>query len=226
MARLHCFLAAAAALLLALVCLPQADAAVAAIDLGTEWMKVALVKPGVPMEIVLNRESKRKTATAVTIRKSERFFGEDALNLVRCAPLHCRKLLLPRNSLLSLALRPGGYVRQFTRFPRDTYSRLLDLLGHYANDTVVADYNSRLPNVIEADERGAVAFRGDGDHQWLVEVGTSAERRTRARSATDADCPVSKLSLRTHACRNWSACCSIMRGSRPKRPPACTSSTW
>jgi len=87
MARLHWLLAAAAALLLALACLPRADAAVAAIDLGTEWMKVALVKPGVPMEIVLNRESKRKTATAVSIRKNERFFGDDALNLVRRAPL-------------------------------------------------------------------------------------------------------------------------------------------
>lgn len=29
--------------------------AVMSIDLGSEWMKMAIVKPGVPMEIVLNK---------------------------------------------------------------------------------------------------------------------------------------------------------------------------
>jgi len=29
--------------------------AVMSVDLGSEWMKVAIVKPGVPMEIVLNK---------------------------------------------------------------------------------------------------------------------------------------------------------------------------
>ena len=29
--------------------------AVMSIDLGSEWMKIAIVKPGVPMEIVLNK---------------------------------------------------------------------------------------------------------------------------------------------------------------------------
>lgn len=29
--------------------------AVMSVDLGSEWMKMAIVKPGVPMEIVLNR---------------------------------------------------------------------------------------------------------------------------------------------------------------------------
>lgn len=29
--------------------------AVMSVDLGSEWMKMAIVKPGVPMEIVLNK---------------------------------------------------------------------------------------------------------------------------------------------------------------------------
>jgi len=37
------------------------------------------------MEIVLNRESKRKTPTVVTIKKGERNIGEDAVALVRPA---------------------------------------------------------------------------------------------------------------------------------------------
>lgn len=48
------------------------------IDFGSEWMKVAVVAPGVPMEIALNKESKRKTPAAVSFRNGERTFGEDA----------------------------------------------------------------------------------------------------------------------------------------------------
>lgn len=52
------------------------------IDLGAEFMKMALIKPGVPMEIVLNRESHRKTPFALTVRQQERFFGDEALKKV------------------------------------------------------------------------------------------------------------------------------------------------
>lgn len=38
-----------------------------------------LFQPGVPMEIVLNKESKRKTPGALSFRNGERTFGEDAL---------------------------------------------------------------------------------------------------------------------------------------------------
>uniref|UniRef100_A0A667ZLZ2 Hypoxia up-regulated protein 1 n=1 Tax=Myripristis murdjan TaxID=586833 RepID=A0A667ZLZ2_9TELE len=51
------------------------------VDLGSEWMKIAIVKPGVPMEIVLNKESRRKTATAVCLKDSERLFGDSALGV-------------------------------------------------------------------------------------------------------------------------------------------------
>ncbi|MEQ2224133.1 Hypoxia up-regulated protein 1 [Ilyodon furcidens] len=55
--------------------------AVMSIDLGSEWMKMAIVKPGVPMEIVLNRESRRKTPTAVCLKENERLFGDGALGV-------------------------------------------------------------------------------------------------------------------------------------------------
>ncbi|XP_076817134.1 hypoxia up-regulated protein 1-like isoform X1 [Clavelina lepadiformis] len=53
--------------------------AVMSIDLGSEWMKIAIVKPGVPMEIVLNKESKRKTEVGVSLRNDEREFGSAAV---------------------------------------------------------------------------------------------------------------------------------------------------
>jgi len=59
--------------------IPAANSyAVMSVDLGSEWMKIAIVKPGVPMEIVLNKESKRKTEAAVSMRDGERVFGSSA----------------------------------------------------------------------------------------------------------------------------------------------------
>ncbi|XP_073831152.1 hypoxia up-regulated Grp170 co-chaperone protein [Musca autumnalis] len=54
-------------------------AAVMSVDLGSEWMKVGIVSPGVPMEIALNRESKRKTPVTLSFRNGVRSFGEDAV---------------------------------------------------------------------------------------------------------------------------------------------------
>nr|CAB3255112.1 hypoxia up-regulated protein 1-like [Phallusia mammillata] len=69
--------------LLGAVCLclfGQSDGiAVMSIDIGSEWMKIAIVKPGVPMEIVLNKESKRKTEVAVAFDQGDRYFGSSAV---------------------------------------------------------------------------------------------------------------------------------------------------
>ncbi|EEC17212.1 hypoxia up-regulated protein, putative [Ixodes scapularis] len=50
------------------------------VDLGTEWMKVAIVSPGVPMEIALNKDSQRKTPVAIAFREGERHFGDQAIS--------------------------------------------------------------------------------------------------------------------------------------------------
>uniref|UniRef100_A0A182RBY4 Hypoxia up-regulated protein 1 n=1 Tax=Anopheles funestus TaxID=62324 RepID=A0A182RBY4_ANOFN len=57
------------------------SAAVMSVDLGSEWMKVGVVSPGVPMEIALNKESKRKTPSTIAFRNGDRVFGEDAQTL-------------------------------------------------------------------------------------------------------------------------------------------------
>lgn len=53
-------------------------AAVMSVDLGSEWLKVGVVSPGVPMEIALNKESKRKTPTTIAFRNGDRLYGDDA----------------------------------------------------------------------------------------------------------------------------------------------------
>ncbi len=66
-----------------LLLLPQIYASVIGIDYGTDWFKVSIVKPGVPLDIVLNRESKRKTSSIVALRSNIRHMGSDAVALVR-----------------------------------------------------------------------------------------------------------------------------------------------
>ncbi|XP_039961742.1 hypoxia up-regulated protein 1 [Bactrocera tryoni] len=56
-------------------------AAVMSVDLGTEWMKVGVVSAGVPMEIALNKESKRKTPALLAFRDGVRTFGEDGMTV-------------------------------------------------------------------------------------------------------------------------------------------------
>ncbi|KAF9999447.1 lumenal Hsp70 protein, partial [Modicella reniformis] len=73
---------------LAALCLDTVpvDAAVMSIDYGTDWFKVGLVKPGIPFDIVLNAESKRKTQSAITLRGDDRAFGSEALGLATRFP--------------------------------------------------------------------------------------------------------------------------------------------
>src|SRR3984957_11516606 len=67
-----------------------AASAVLGVDLGTEYIKAALVKPGIPLEIVLTKDSRRKEASAVAFKPAkniqsgsfpERAYGSDAVAL-------------------------------------------------------------------------------------------------------------------------------------------------
>ncbi|MCJ1413181.1 lumenal Hsp70 protein [Ptychographa xylographoides] len=124
----------------------SAASAVLGIDLGTEYIKAALVKPGIPLEIVLTKDSKRKEVAAVTFKplrsKSanstsddfpERLYGGDALALS-------------------------------ARFPGDVYSNLKPLLGLTVEGTeVVSKYKAWHPslNILADKERGTVCFKSE-----------------------------------------------------------------
>jgi len=114
--------------------------AVMSIDLGSEWIKVGVVSPGVPMDIALNRESKRKTPSAVALRDGERIFGEDALTVgVRFPALSYQYLL----SLAGKRLSNPAVAEFRRRFPYYT---------------------------LEADpDRGTVLFRHDAETVFSLE---------------------------------------------------------
>jgi hypoxia up-regulated 1 len=116
-----------------------AASAVLGVDLGTEYIKATLVKPGIPLEIVLTKDSRRKEASSVAFKPAknpqsgsfpERAFGSDAVALA-------------------------------ARFPGDVYSNLKVLLGLPADNTVVKEYISRHPALrLETEKtKGTAAFR-------------------------------------------------------------------
>ncbi|KAF8532908.1 Hsp70 protein-domain-containing protein [Trichophaea hybrida] len=120
----------------------SAASAVLGIDIGQEYIKAALVKPGIPLEIVLTKDTKRKEASAIGFKPSsfpakdgefnfpERLYGTDAVNLAG-------------------------------RFPHDVYPNLKQLLGKLVQDDAIATYSGRYPalKIIASPEQRTVAFQ-------------------------------------------------------------------
>ncbi|OAX37691.1 actin-like ATPase domain-containing protein [Rhizopogon vinicolor AM-OR11-026] len=61
-------------------------ASVLAVDYGSDWIKASLMKPGVPFDVLLNKDSKRKIQSTVAWKKEERLFGSDAANIASRFP--------------------------------------------------------------------------------------------------------------------------------------------
>jgi molecular chaperone DnaK (HSP70) len=71
-------------LLLGIIALLSREAfgSVLAIDYGADWIKASLMKPGIPFDVLLNRDSKRKIQASVGWKGDDRVFGGDAANAV------------------------------------------------------------------------------------------------------------------------------------------------
>ena len=75
-----------------------------AVDLGSEYLKVALLKPGrTPISIVVNEMTRRKSPALVGVVNGERLLGEEAFSLA-------------------------------VRYPDSIYTRVRDMLGKPATD--------------------------------------------------------------------------------------------
>lgn len=148
-----------------------AAGAVLGVDLGTEYIKAALVKPGIPLDIVLTKDSRRKETSAVAFKPlntgpkegsfPERFYGADAM-----------------------ALAP--------RFPGEVYPNLKSLLGLPVDDAVVREYASRHPALqLKAHgSRGTAAFKSStfppGEDAWMVEELLAMELQSVQKNAEAA----------------------------------------
>lgn len=114
-----------------------AAGAVLAVDLGAEFLKLAIVKPGrIPISIVNNEMSKRKTPALVAFVEGDRLVGEEASSLA-------------------------------ARYPERVFARLGDLLGRPSNDptlTAMLKAGYRPYEVVPAANRSspaAAALRTD-----------------------------------------------------------------
>lgn len=132
-----------------------AASAVLGIDLGTEYIKAALVKPGIPLDIVLTKDSRRKEISAVTFKPPqggpkkgefpERLYGSDAIALS-------------------------------ARFPGDVYPNLKTILGLPVDSPAVQEYAARHPALqLESHKvKNTAAFKSKDaftpqEQAWLVE---------------------------------------------------------
>lgn len=61
--------------------------AILGVDLGSLYMKVALVQRGAPLEIVTNMHSKRKTEQMILFDQGTRLYGSDASSLLARKPM-------------------------------------------------------------------------------------------------------------------------------------------
>ncbi|KAI1354124.1 Hsp70 protein-domain-containing protein [Xylaria sp. FL0043] len=144
-----------------------AVSAVLGVDLGTEYIKASLVKPGIPLEIVLTKDSRRKETAAVAFKPSqhalqtgdypERAYGSDAIALA-------------------------------ARFPGDVYPNLKTLLGLPLDHSIVEEYAARHPSLqLEAAKpRGTVAFKSkatEKEEAWMVEELLAMELQSVQRNA-------------------------------------------
>ena len=131
----------------------QAANAVIGIDFGTEYITAALVKPGIPLDIVLTKDSRRKELSAVAFKPikgaepgsfPERFYGSDAVAL-------------------------SG------RFPGDVYPNLRAILGLTIDDIRVKKFSERYPGLQFNGEttRNTAQFKSlafpQSEEPWLVE---------------------------------------------------------
>ncbi|KAK2598102.1 lumenal Hsp70 protein [Conoideocrella luteorostrata] len=147
------------------------SAAVLGVDLGTEYIKAALVKPGIPLEIVLTKDSRRKETSAVAFKPSksspkagqfpERLYGADAMAIS-------------------------------ARFPGEVYPNLKTLLGLPIEDVSVQEYATRHPALqLKAHgSRGTAALKTNTlapeEDAWMVEELLAMELQSVQKNAEAA----------------------------------------
>jgi hypoxia up-regulated 1 len=120
----------------------RSQSAVSSIDLGSEWIKVAVVnlRPGQsPISIAINEMSKRKSPALVAFHSDARLLGEEAAGLI-------------------------------ARYPEKVFSQVRDMIGKPYSYTKKLLDSMYLPFNIVEDSRGGVSFIINGDEASVYSV--------------------------------------------------------
>ena len=131
-------------------------AAILAIDYGSDWIKASLMKPGLPFDVLLNKDSKRKIQSSVAWKRDDRLFGSDAANLVRAAPIDT----FP--NMLSKCL-------EASRFPSDSFSSLKLLQGAPYSSQAVSYFTQISTSDIVESGRSTAGFKQSDGTEWSTE---------------------------------------------------------
>lgn len=135
----------------------SAAQAVLGIDIGTEYIKAALVKPGVPLDIVLTKDSKRKETAALAFKPTK------------------SKVNTAVDEVFPDRIYGGDAVALSARFPGDVFPNLKPLLCLSTKDDVITEYSSRRPAIqlVQSEETGTLGFKSDSfvkeEEAFLVE---------------------------------------------------------
>ena len=150
------------ALLLLFTSTASAAGSVLGLDFGTLNLKAALVKPGIPLEIVLTKDSKRKETAAVAFKPNR----DSKNNII------AEVGTFPERAYGSDALSLQG------RFPGEVFPNLKALLGLSSEETTnnaIEVYTERYPavKVENVKELGTTMFKSSAFHDeempWSVE---------------------------------------------------------
>ncbi|TKA23750.1 hypothetical protein B0A50_07032 [Salinomyces thailandicus] len=140
----------------------SAASSVLGLDFGTLNLKAALVKPGIPLEIVLTKDSKRKESAAVAFKPSR----DASHNII------AEIGTFPERAYGGDALALQG------RMPGEVFPNLKPLLGlpwTEGGSNVVEGYRGRYPaaNVVQVKEMGTTMIKSSAFHEgempWSVE---------------------------------------------------------
>ncbi|OQO05866.1 hypothetical protein B0A48_09961 [Cryoendolithus antarcticus] len=156
---------AASLLSLLLLTLPHSTlAAVLGLDAGQQNIKATLVKPGIPLEIVLTKDSKRKEAAAVAFKPT---LSSDR-----------KSILTGAGQFPERAYGPDALALQ-GRMPGEVFAGLKPLLGadlqEVGKDWVMDSYKAKYPavQVEQVNELGTTVFKStafeDSEVPWSVE---------------------------------------------------------
>lgn len=113
--------------------------AILGVDLGSLYMKVALVQRGAPLEIVTNMHSKRKTEQMILFDQGTRFYGADASSLLARKPTQtpvAMSIMLGRDED-----HPAVKVRSKSKI-QDIFERMRGEMTSFESFSVINTHNS------------------------------------------------------------------------------------
>ncbi|KAJ2882479.1 lumenal Hsp70 protein [Coemansia asiatica] len=128
---------------------PSAQAAVLGIDFGTEWFTIAMANPGRPLDLVLNRDANRQTASIVTVNGLERTFGSNAAAI---APRYPVNTFMAVRNLLGVQYDSDTAAEYREQFPNQ-------MIKTPDTGTVAFQYGSAANETLTVEEIVAMQLR-------------------------------------------------------------------